>query len=547
LFDSQYNLAKVLLGDENYPDALGAAQENQKTAENLPDEKSRKLKIIYNSLLLAQISRQANNCAESIRYADLVLNYLTEIPQSQIYQYSAHKEKLFCFEATGDAPNVSREIEILSDLFEKYRTQIIEENSRNIFFDKEQSVTDAIVEFEIVRNDFVRAFEYAESAKARSLLDFVQGNADLSADEIKFGGVAKSLKLNELQSRLSPQVQIIEYAVLSEETVVWVIDRERFEPVRIPLKSAELDAKLKDYLNILFTDKNNRAALNRLAGELYDLLIKPVAAHLDKDKTICIVPDKSLFSVPFSALRDAESGKYFIEDFTLLSAPSASIFVVKSEAAKQREAFTDESLLAVGNPNFDKKENPALADLPSAVEEAEKIAAIYPNHRLLLVDEATKANILRILPEKNIFHFAGHYIAGNDSSNSKLLLADDGEGGELGTFEIARLRLPNSKFVILSACDTGVEKIYLGEGATGIARIFLAIGSPAVVSSFWKVDSEATKEFMILLHRNRREKSLSIAESLRQAQISFLKANDEKYASPYFWAAFSHVGGVTFY
>ncbi|MBK8810797.1 MAG: CHAT domain-containing protein [Acidobacteria bacterium] len=68
-------------------------------------------------------------------------------------------------------------------------------------------------------------------------------------------------------------------------------------------------------------------------------------------------------------------------------------------------------------------------------------------------------------------------------------------------FELANLRLPKSKLVVLSACDTSGERLVEGEGATGIAQTFLAIGAPIVVAGGWKVDSDATAKLMTVFTR----------------------------------------------
>ena len=79
---------------------------------------------------------------------------------------------------------------------------------------------------------------------------------------------------------------------------------------------------------------------------------------------------------------------------------------------------------------------------------------------------------------------------------------------------------------MLSACETGFEQYNKSEGAIGIARTLLALGAPVVVASQWKVDSEPTKDLMIAFHRNRKEKGLTSAESLRQAQLEVLSRDE---------------------
>ena len=57
--------------------------------------------------------------------------------------------------------------------------------------------------------------------------------------------------------------------------------------------------------------------------------------------------------------------------------------------------------------------------------------------------------------------------------------------------------------------------------------------------SLWQVADEATKDLMIGYY-SRLAKGEGRAEALRQTQLGMLK--DEKYAHPFFWAAFISSG-----
>jgi CHAT domain-containing protein len=141
-----------------------------------------------------------------------------------------------------------------------------------------------------------------------------------------------------------------------------------------------------------------------------------------------------------------------------------------------------------------------------------------------------------------VIHFAGHFIANRQSpANSKLLFA----GGDLRSSELGAYKLPMAKLVVLSACETGVERYDRSEGAIGVARTFLALGAPVVVASQWKVDSEPTKDLMVSFHRNRKSLGLTSAESLRRAQLELLGRGETK--EPFYWAAFSLSGGYASY
>ena len=60
------------------------------------------------------------------------------------------------------------------------------------------------------------------------------------------------------------------------------------------------------------------------ARQLYDLLLKPAEEQLRGRKTLCIVPDRALWELPFQALQP-RTGVHLIEDHTLFYAPSLSV------------------------------------------------------------------------------------------------------------------------------------------------------------------------------------------------------------------------------
>jgi CHAT domain-containing protein len=231
-----------------------------------------------------------------------------------------------------------------------------------------------------------------------------------------------------------------------------------------------------------------------------------------------------------------------LEDFAISYAPSASVLVLATENAARKEPVENETVLSVGNPDFDREENPKLQNLQSAEAEAKAVAADYANPLELIGSDATSAKFLQSFAKVDVIHFAGHFVANQQSpANSKLLFA----GGDLRSSELGAYKLPRAKLVVLSACETGFERYDRSEGAIGIARTFLALGAPIVVASQWKVDSEPTKDLMIAFHRNRKQRGMTTAESLRRAQLEVLSKNETN--APFYWAAFSLFGGYANY
>lgn len=531
------DLTNAFARNRQFGEALKTADESNQIALNRAESPNNTKSIADSFLTRADLKSNMQNCAEAISDYDKALEFYAKIPQTTFNLYNVRKGKLLCLQTLNRSEEFQTELETVLTLSEENRHNIRKDSERQAFFANEQIIFDAAVIDALRRNDKNKAFEFSETSKARSLLDFVKADKPIAELEKEFSAVAKPLTLEEIKSRMPENVQIVEYAILHDKLAVWVISKDNFEYSEKQISGVELEKKASDFRKAIL-DRQTKENLTEKARDLYEILIPK---NLDSSKTICLIPDKSLNLIPFAALI-SESGKYLIEDFSVFYSPSASVFVLASENAKSKETIRNESILSIGNPTFNRSENANLADLPQAEIEAKEIVKDYPAKQIFTGEQATKDTFLNNLESAAVVHFAGHFVINDQSAaNSKLLFA----GEVLRSFELSDKHLKNSKLAVLSACETGGEKIFKGEGAVGISRTFLAMGTPSVAASSWKVDSEATKNLMINFHKNRRQKNLSSVASLREAQLEMLKT--QEFNAPYFWSAFSLVGGFTNY
>jgi CHAT domain-containing protein len=93
------------------------------------------------------------------------------------------------------------------------------------------------------------------------------------------------------------------------------------------------------------------------------------------------------------------------------------------------------------------------------------------------------------------------------------------EDGLLTAEEVSGLDLLATELVVLSACDTGLGEIHIGEGVLGLRRAFLLAGARTLVMSLWKVPDLATALLMERFYENMLSRRLGRAESLHQAQL----------------------------
>jgi hypothetical protein len=109
-------------------------------------------------------------------------------------------------------------------------------------------------------------------------------------------------------------------------------------------------------------------------------------------------------------------------------------------------------------------------------------------------------------------------------------------GDHLYGRDIKGLLFPNNPLVVMSACQTGLGKVFEG-GTFGLVRAWYHVGASQIVMSLWNIDDNATKDLM--LEFMRRLKAGAVTEfALREAML----ATRQKYADPALWASVALFG-----
>jgi CHAT domain-containing protein len=99
--------------------------------------------------------------------------------------------------------------------------------------------------------------------------------------------------------------------------------------------------------------------------------------------------------------------------------------------------------------------------------------------------------------------------------------------------DVLGMDLLDTELVVLSACETGLGEVHVGEGVFGLRRAFALAGAKTLVMSLWKVPDQQTQELMEDFYQ-RILSGQPRAEALRLAQL----AMKNKYSHPYYWGAF---------
>lgn len=369
---------------------------------------------------------------------------------------------------------------------------------------------------------------------------------------------------------------IVEFVVADDKSYLIVLTGDRARSTNAPqitlypikIKATQLTERVNEFRRML---AERDLSYQDAARQLYDLLLKPAEEQLRGRKTLCLVPDRSLWELPFQALQP-RAGVHLIEDYTLFYAPSLSVM---REIAKQRNAPTQiavkpanrrsspakpsQTLLAFGNPQLSGpstklrgSDSERFGPLPEAETEVKTLARLYGavNSRVFIGSEAREGVVKTEAPKFEVLHFATHGLLDNRNPMFSYLTmaqtgSDPNEDGLLEAREIINMDL-HAKLAVLSACQTARGWVGAGEGVIGMSWALFVAGVPTTVASQWKVDSASTTSLMIDFHRRLTARPAHAkakeakAESLRQAALGLMRT--EGYRHPFYWAGFVMIG-----
>ena len=518
--------------------ACGTLQEARARVSHLEDVRARRrrqadLEMIEGEMLAKDDPRQA---------VDLLTSALAIYREDKNFLFSLFTllERGRAQRQMGEDHAAEQDFGVALALYDRLGKQLGQEDFRLPFLDETDAVFDEMISLQAGRGDPDLAFAYADRARTRVLPGTVSalwtGGPTERDDSLPFE--PQPLPMDEIRRRLPAGTTLVQYSVLPNRILIWVLRRDekpRFFVQRDSWSNLELDAgRLRDF---------EAGTWEPAAEGLFDRLVRPWLAAVPTGERIVFVPDKVLHRVPFAALRNRATKRLLIEDHPLAITPSATLYVRALERQGRERKAGRSAGLVIGDPAVDHFLFPDLPSLRESADEARRVAAMTGS-RLLTGSAAVKSVFLSEAPQADWVHFSGHALI--DPRNpllSELVLTPEAQGdpGVLTAKEIYSLKLDRTRLVVLAACDTGDEYIPGSEGATSLARAFLAAGVPTVVASLWSVDDRATSVLFDAFHQSLATPDDAV-DALRQAQLRMLRGEKQADRSPRAWAGFEVIG-----
>lgn len=352
---------------------------------------------------------------------------------------------------------------------------------------------------------------------------------------------SSSIPLEVIRDYLESDTALVEYFVINEKFVAFVVTNSQVFAYRLPSTVAQTQLLLRllqlNLKAVMYSTSENLESLTRNATQLlqrlYELLFAPLQQMVKPYTRLIIVPHGLLHQLPFHALYDGTA--YLIEQHAISYLPCATLLHYCKQMNSVKHTGNHTKVVSLGYS--------AGGQLPYALQEAQQVAKLMQG-QVFLEESATKAHLYTIGADCRVLHLATHGNFRDDNPLFSGLVLADGWLTALDTFDLGL----HASLITLSACQTGCHVVEDGDELRGLIWAFLATGTSTLVAGFWKVEDQSTAHLMDIFYRKLAD-GWTKSEALRYAQLYMLKGDgvrnqhtEKIYGHPYFWASFFLTG-----
>jgi CHAT domain-containing protein len=274
--------------------------------------------------------------------------------------------------------------------------------------------------------------------------------------------------------------------------------------VQLPELTSEFERQAVDLLHEATKSTDDlgaaEALMEALSLQLWETVMAPVV-HLTAAPKVVLIPAGRTGLLPLHAAGrfdpTAVTGiRNVADDFVTVYAPSArALSLITGRSATAGTPIR--RLLAVHEL---QPARPADQLQATATEIALVSAIVGEQHVTQIGDQqATRADLLRALPQYEVCHFACH--AGmflDDPLGGGLLLSGD---EVLSVRDLLSLPAFSARLAVLSACDTARIHEDLPDEVVSLATGFCQAGFAAVIATSWPAEDEPAAAQMALTYR----------------------------------------------
>jgi CHAT domain-containing protein len=456
---------------------------------------------------------------------------------------NAGHELAVLFEGESNTLAAERTYKTTLAAFESARAQLKHEDSRLPFAANATGIYDGYIHLLVKEGKSEEALSVASQSRARTLS---QG-LGVALSKASF----QPSTLNPRQIAQQTGATLLFYWLGARQSYLWAITPSKITLIKLP-PQAEIVAHIKRYNEALLNLEDPLQASDEDGQALYQILIAPAAKLIRPNTSVMILADGVLSLLNFETLLapgpgpkigrgadPAPGAHYWIEDATLLSAPSLDLLAAAKPAHGIRR-----KLLLLGNP---VSLSPDYPSLPFFGAEMTQIERHFASQRATVFagKQASPAAYLTGNPAQYAYiHFVSHAVASRtDPLDSAIVLSGStlsgGNAGENSFKLYARdiMQHPiDARLVTISACYGSGTRSYAGEGLVGLSWAFLRAGAHNVIGALWEVSDDSTPRLMNTLYQGL-EDGQAPATALRNAKLTLLHSQS-KFSKPFFWAPF---------
>ena len=345
---------------------------------------------------------------------------------------------------------------------------------------------------------------------------------------------AENIDLKSLYLKLQKDKAImVEYFMGFENMYVFTVENQKIKLEHIDVTDTAIP-KIISFLDY-FSDANkiidNITGYNHRGNSVYKMLKLPTNSNY---QNLIIIPDGILYFLPFEALITQESTTtnfaqmhYFLNVFRIAYNNSVTFYL------DEKPISSDKKTVLGIFPVFAKTNY----ELTFSKDELQSIKNNFEG-QFFENSNATFDNFKQNAASYSILHLSTHATSGDNETPASIKFYDQ----EILYSELYNLKI-NPDLVVLSACETGIGKLYKSEGAMSIARGFQFAGAQNLLFSLWKVNDYTTSVFMEKFYTNIKNGS-SYLDANHQGKLDFLtdKTVPNAKKSPYYWSAFVYYG-----